>query len=260
MMCTGGKGGKGGKGGGTDIKSMAKFKLGDHTFTTKTSALAFMKGILSESANQGLYQELSPYFQRILHDLVSYHSQDKQDLLHRDFKCFVVATQQNTRCFAVKTAADVPEHVCFSYQKCLNSTLRSQRHWVIAAARAIIMPQIKSFRASRTTNGVCTCEISGNVVPGDAVHVDHHFEKTPFHKLLQDFMAFKNLSFDEMETKEKQHGGDCVAHDGREFVNPVLNDAWTAYHAQYAVLRMVCSEFNMSGTLPRVHNGGHTQP
>lgn len=220
------------------------FKFGDHAFPTKAFAKVFVRNLLHDSSSQyGRYLRLPPDTQCILHDLVSFHSQEKQDILLARFKCFVIASQHNTNCFAVQTTDDVPEFICFSYLKCLYSTLRDQPYLVTTAARTLIMPQVQTFRNSHTSGGICTCEITGMTMPCYDAHVDHHFEKTPFRKLLKDFMASHALTFDAMATHEKKL---VQGHDGREFVDSTLNNLWTSYHQDHAVLRLIHKSHNTS--------------
>jgi hypothetical protein len=68
------------------------------------------------------------------------------------------------------------------------------------------------------------------------LHVDHLFDDVPFHKLWKDFLEIRGLQADDIETKPSE--------SGRIFIDRELANAWSQYHQEHAVLRLIRSDIN----------------
>lgn len=104
---------------------------------------------------------------------------------------------------------------------------------VSKAARYEVHPQIHTYHAT----GECdACPLCGEQLKrGSNVHVDH---ETPFITLLQGFLKFKALSFEDVEVED-------LVLEAR-FADRELGSEWQEYHRQNAVLRITHAQCNLA--------------
>lgn len=217
------------------MASASTFTLDTYEFPNKSQAKAFVKQLLADSrSTHGLRERLPNSTQQILYDLVQYCDDKKQQELS-EIDYFVLSAQQGSTCFAVKKTDDT--YVCFSYNTALDVTLRSPENLATKAARIEITPQTEQFRAMHTTSGMGVCVLTGNTLPSNMLHVDHHFDNAPFGKLWTAFLEIRGLHAKDIETRSSD--------SGRLFIDRELANAWSQYHEEHAVLRLVRKEDNL---------------
>jgi hypothetical protein len=121
-----------------------------------------------------------------------------------------------------------------SYTACITGISKDKNSLNIAM-RHSVDPQINTFKIKKMMTGQLYCELCDST---ENPHVDHHSEKTPFKKLYLDFIDGVNIT---IPTKFNKTEGNlrCFMPYNSDFEN-----AWTKYHEENAILRILCGSCN----------------
>jgi hypothetical protein len=129
----------------------------------------------------------------------------------------------------------------FSYKKCLTPISRATQ--VRAAMRLAVASQIGAFKraafAASRTPGYVRCELSGELLSWDDVHIDHAYPRT-FVALLGEWLHQRG------ETEDDVPIGPHPSGQGVALADAAYAAAWQAWHAERAVLRAVKAAINIA--------------
>lgn len=114
-----------------------------------------------------------------------------------------------------------------SWRECLSPA--NKKFKVRNAMRNAVKPQIDAFRNAREK----ICQECGTANPFGGFDVDHHPDR--FEDIAKRWIDLSGLTEENIETCGK---GDFEYGD--KFVDVHLESMWTAYHAKYAQLRILC--------------------
>lgn len=115
----------------------------------------------------------------------------------------------------------------------------SRRNRTLSTMRAMISPQIKSFRKKWYKKAyefaeARVCPLSGKNLLTTEIAVDH---KIPFIKLAEDFAKEQGINFSEVEV--------IGWGPKTKFKNPELCKKWKKYHKDNAILQVVDKDANL---------------
>ena len=199
------------------------FQIGDENFSTQKKLEERCKGIKHNNLNSNICEVKDVSF---LTNLLSRHPKSLQKL-GVGLKEFSVRKNGNDFCFWITRIDDTSED--FSYISCISppsiQTIQNE------AFRNEIRPQIQEFRDLSGDSSVCpVCRLIKTVF-----HVDH--DCPLFHDLVTKFNSTQtHCNLETMKNKQDQ-----IIFIDRNFAQ-----LWIEYHQNFASLRIICSDCNLS--------------
>lgn len=205
-----------------------KYGLGGVTYTSKSAVEARCREILGPMPRREY--TLSGADLEFVRALFDQHPDalEKSDVTGpKSFR--VVVSVKGTHCLAVARADGTWER--WSYA----SAIKPPTPWARFAdvARHVISPQILAFRGSVSER---VSAVSGVAIVGNG-HVDHAYPMT-FDTLLKAFVEEHAIDVPAIAYVDRADGFTW-------WVDDALTAAWSAYHAETAVLRLVTAEENL---------------
>jgi hypothetical protein len=221
------------------------YQLADKKFRTKEQIKKFFKNYKDTNPVDSIVTE--PYH-TYLFELLKWHPEFHTWNYNNSAKeCFQFKVIQDWKygkytAYSVRRI-DVPGQAewPFSYLKCItsNSIERNNKTNVMMAARESIQEQIYEYRDSQEgSNGMYRCVIDWKLYRKNDIHVDHHFKKTPFKKLLDEFLKSRGLDYNLDMIKDKYDYHCFPTH---------IDSAWKSYHREHAILRCIHKRHNLRG-------------
>jgi hypothetical protein len=198
--------------------------IGAVRFETRQKAAEHIRGILDSA------QYNRPLTEEIIYDLLKMHPHYDEKVGTGVKYIFVKNNVGRVPGFYIKrTDGSVAS---FSYKNCINGKVMTHKEKVVDAARFLVADQVMKFKR-RNFNGVCA--VTKQRITWDHCHVDHI---EPFIWLYRDWLKAKKILPKEIK----------IVYVGEKptFVDTKLADDFRAYHQEHAVLRCVCSRFNLS--------------
>ena len=205
-----------------------KYVLGGQEYTSKAALEARCREILGPMPRREYTLEGEDL--EFIRALFARHPEalTKSDVIgSKSFR--VVASTMGTHCLAVARADGTWER--WSYA----SAISPPKPWARFAdvARHVISPQILAFRGSVSER---VSAVSGVAIVGGG-HVDHAAPWT-FDALLRSFVTSHAVDVDTVAYVDRPDGFTW-------WVDDALTAAWSTYHAETAVLRLVTAEENL---------------
>ena len=205
-----------------------KYVLGEETYTSKSAVEARCRAILGPMPRREY--TLSGADLEFVRTLFEQHpdAREKSDVGGpKSFR--VVASVKGTHCLAVARADGTWER--WSYA----SAIKPPTPWArfVAVARHVIDPQILAFRATVPEH---VSAVSGVAIVGNG-HVDHAFPMT-FDAILRSFVTAHAIDVPSVAYVDRADGFTW-------WVDDAITAAWSVYHAETAVLRLVTAEENL---------------
>lgn len=215
-----------------------KYYIGEKEFNTKKDAKDFIKNLLK---NYYIGEYIFPEHEIILRNLLKNHID--YDVINdtywgislEKFK-FKTVMSHNTKCFAVEELGEPEIYHEFSYNKCFGRFNHNAE--VKNVLRYLIKPQIIEFRNSHIENGLICCDITKQLLPIKKIHVDHHFEKMKFCKIVELWLNKEKITLDilkiiNLSQQEKK-------------LEDFYSKSWINFHKETAILRCISAKINQN--------------
>lgn len=189
------------------------------TFKTKAALFEFIKERINALPNGFA----DPDTRRFLAALIQRHP-DRDTKLARGLVDFFIQPNgpKGKRLFLQDGSGTL---IPFSWKKCATGLPQTDKSRMTRAMREAIREQLDAYKASAADDH---CTLCGGT---NATEVDH---TPPLYKLRDDFLAVTEIKSDPIV--DLAHGGVDLCDD--------IKQAWLAYHALYAGLRMACRDCN----------------
>lgn len=212
-----------------------RYKLGNYVFARKVDAVKYIRDILHTHPRNVPISDLVVYALLFQHPNV-------QEKVGLGIKSIVIRTNSygNAPGFYIKRVDG--SEIDFSYKHCF--TPRTHKSDVRKAMRTEIIKQIHHFRDA---NFHGCCEVTGEKLTREEVHIDH--ESPLFFELVDRFLNCEQVSIKDVSIDSI--GETAYLSDSQ------LADRWRAFHKKYAVLRCVSKQFNLSRRNEHWDGGPH---
>lgn len=212
-----------------------KYEVGGQSFSSKKAMTTFVRDLKARYEFGECIDDAND--QLFLDELLCHHP-GYDEKFSKPVKQLVIDRDVfGKRCLFLKyddeSVNDISTSECIKYYGGQGLERRVKNN-AVSAFREEISDQIWQYK--RQTPNVC--EISGEEFDAHDLHVDHHFEKTPFVWLVEEFMTINQLSFSDIEI------ADCGTVGGL-FGDRVLAGKWHDFHRSQAVLRKIHKDENM---------------
>lgn len=204
-----------------------KYKLGNKIFKTKCEIRKYIKELLNRHT---IGTEIIGDDLALLKDLIGWHP---DRIVETDSKISIERNDYGHRHFVLNGEP-------FSYIKCIKSSDkgRNRRFNVLRACRNAIQPDIDIFLNKSIVNGGYVCEISKIAYPRHMIHVDHHFERYPFIKIVRDYLLKYNYTWGNIKLRNLNTGGWALTNV----------DKFREFHNERAVLRIINKTLNLTAS------------
>jgi hypothetical protein len=211
---------------------MPRIKIGSQTFRTKNTAKNFFREI-RDSKIDG--DPITGDDRVSVESLLSLHPAAAEKIGCGVDAIVVLPDGRGGRCFYVRrtdgSLIDFSFHTCIdgrppSFTRFSQSCRSAVANWMIA------WRQQQLETSEQRELGLVKCSVTGEWLPLSATDADHIFPLT-FSKIVNDFAILRGINIDTF---------DAYLHQGTEnlrFEDQSLSDAFHAYHATVANLRMV---------------------
>ena len=224
---------------------MPEITIGSRTFSSKSKAVEFVKGILnSYGPRPGEELDLSGDDFLVMMSVFG---------MHADFnRKFPRGLDGIERIFVMRDSKYGGRTNQFWYQydgvkddisfyRCFESRDSYLRNRAVSAFREAVMPQIQSFkRLHLDDDGTGVCALSGIRFQADDLAVDH---MRPFSLLLSEFMLERRPGMS-LGTAPVTHVSGEAGH-GSRLSDDALEHEWYEWHGSNAVLQLVNKVLNM---------------
>ena len=205
--------------------------LGNLTFPGKPSARRYVVQYLHKTPLGPLPEDAYDWMIALLARHPNF-DQKWQDVMHIEIG---TTERYNTRCiYLVRRDGS---KVDISYTKALYNriTRRMYKYDVKKAFRYAILSQINAFREAAFMQ-LNECEMCGCELHHGNTSVDHDFTKVKFSTLVREFCALHGHTIHSVPIRS-------VGIE-KELEDDAFREAWVAYHADHAVLRLLCIRCN----------------
>jgi len=213
--------------------------IGDKTFSSKSKAQSFYKGILN---SYEVGEELSEEDCKNISDLVymdcgldneeiSAYEEETGDYIksvmvdyHPEFR--------STKCFFLMGGID--EKQLFSYLLAINGAISDNQRFS-KTCRHLVSERLREFKKQRFENRPVKCAITNEIVEWEECQIDHKAPLT-FSVIVKSFIIAHKIDISKVEyvcelTKE-------------QFADQELADKFDAFHKEMAVLRVLSTKQN----------------
>jgi hypothetical protein len=173
-----------------------------------------------------------------LHDLLALHphAAEKAGSGIGSFSVLTDPVWRNGRCFHILRVDGTSTD--FSYRTCLDG--ENARADVLAALRHAIAGQIITFKREQfDASEWIQCPFTGTLVAFNTCHVDHELPHT-FASLASGWLRTEGITEEDVKLKPSTDN-----QWAREMGDSSQREAWTNYHEQHSVLRIVSRKANM---------------
>ncbi len=224
---------------------MAELILGDYKFKSKKEAKELYRDILnSTEIDIPLTEENFAYVMSLL-----LNHPNATDKIGDGVKSLIISNGKfkGNRCFHIIRNDETIED--FSIGKCIDGEHSDFHKFSIAARNSIdedmLNYKIKYFDENQDENKKIKCQITGNKVSKDEIHLDHR-EPLTFSSIVHFFIKANRLDLKTIEyTTEGKYGN--------EFTDIELIENFKEWHKDSAKLRIVSKYHNLAkGYLGRI--------
>ena len=205
--------------------------IGTNTFKSQKEAIEHYRKLFTDvgccisvkSKNQSIYHELMELIQR---------HPDGQAKIHNVVDFTVQKDWLNKSAFKLSIVRNNNETCSIAWRTCITGKSKSTKELLSSALRYTIGNQIFDFKNKLQQT---SCEFCSQVTCD--YHIDHVVH---FAKLTSDFMGTCDAVPQEFATASD--GSNRLAFKAQD---QDFSDAWSEYHKQHAVLRVLCKTCNL---------------
>lgn len=207
--------------------------IGDHIFNTQLSAKKYIRDLISKIGICNSVKNISQDYYEILLELCKRHPESEEKL--RDIVDFRIIYNRFSKKYYELNIVKLHNIIIdISWKICISGRERSAQQDLNTAFRVCIIDQINEFRNKSNTTKCSLCQEKIT-----KCHIDHVIH---FQKIVDDFM--KIYKFDiPTQYDIVNDGSNRICFTNRD---KNIHDAFYNYHKNYAVLRVLCENCNLT--------------